>query len=242
MSASAAPARPRPLRRQLLSLTLGTLLPVITFAMLGAVVLAQHQRSTFERGARERTLAILTAIDTELKGSMTSLSALASTRNLDGDDLSAFHDEAARVLATQPDWVSLKLAPPSGQQVVNVLRPFGSELPLIQEQASFEHVIRTGEPAIGDLVTDGLTRQTDFAVRVPVKRDGALRYVLSAVVKPEAIFDILRAQQLPADWVGVVVDRNKTIRRAEAWTTRSGWGNCRRVTCRLRWQLRRKVG
>ena len=209
MSASAAAARPRTLRRQLLSLTLGTLLPVITFAVLGAVALAQHERSTFERGARERTLAIMTAIDTELRSSMTSLNALASTRNLDGDDLAAFHDEAARVLATQSDWVSLKLAPPSGQQLVNVLRPFGSELPLIQEQASFEHVIRTGEPAIGDLVTDGLTRQTDFAVRVPVKRDGALRYVLSAVVKPEAIFDILRAQQLPADWVGVVVDRNK---------------------------------
>ncbi|MGZ8993651.1 MAG: ATP-binding protein [Burkholderiaceae bacterium] len=209
MSAGDAVARPRALRRQLLLLTLGTLLPVITFAVLGAVVLAQHERSTFERGARERTLAILTAIDTELKGSITSLNALASTRNLDGDDLSAFHDEAARVLATQSDWVSVKLAPPSGQQRVNVLRPFGSELPPVQEQASFEHVIRTGEPTVGDLITDGLTRQTDFAVRVPVKRDGALRYVLSAVVRPEAIFDILRAQQLPADWVGVVVDRNK---------------------------------
>ncbi len=209
MSAGDALVRPRALRRQLLSLTLGTLLPVIAIAVLGAVLLAQHQRRTFERGARERTLAILTAIDTQLKGSITSLSALAVTRNLDADDWSAFHDEAARVLATQPDWLSVNLAPPSGQQVVNVPRPFGSELPPIQERASFEHVLRTGDPAIGDLVSGTLTGQTDFAVRVPVKRDGVVRYVVSAVVKPEAIFDILRAQQLPADWVGVVVDRNR---------------------------------
>ncbi len=209
MSAHDVRAQPRALRRQLWWLTLGTLLPVIAFAVLGAVLLAYHQRLTFERGARERTLAILTAIDTELKGSITSVSALATTRNLDGDDLSAFHDEAARVLPTQPDWLSLNLARPSRQQVLNAARPFGSELPPIQERASFDHVLRTGEPAVGDLVTGQVTRQTVFAVRAPVKRDGVIRYVLSAVVKPEAIFNILQAQQLPADWVGVVVDRNR---------------------------------
>ncbi len=209
MSAGDAGARPLALRRRLVWVTLGTLLPVIAFAVLGAVLLAYHQRMTFERGARERTLAILTAIDAELRGSITSLNALAATRNLDGDDLSAFHEEATRILATQPDWLSLNLAPPSGQQVVNVLRPFGTPLPPIHERTSFEHVLRTGEPAIGDLATGTLSRQTDFAVRVPVKRDGAIRYVLSAVVKPNAVFNILLAQQLPADWVGVVVDRNR---------------------------------
>ena len=102
MSAGDALARPRALRRQLLSLTFGTLLPVIAVAVLGAVLLAQHQRLTFERGARERTLAILTAIATQLKGCITSLSALASTHNLDGDDLSVFHDAMPRCSTEVP--------------------------------------------------------------------------------------------------------------------------------------------
>jgi signal transduction histidine kinase len=45
-----------------------------------------------------------------------------------------------------------------------------------------------------------------FPVRVPVLRDGELRYVLSAVVKPEAILDVVMRQRAPEDWVISVFD------------------------------------
>src|SRR5436305_682612 len=52
-------------------------------------------------------------------------------------------------------------------------------------------------------------------VPLAVMREGQLRYVLSAVVKPDAIFDVVRRQQLPADWVVSVFDA-KTQRVARS--------------------------
>ena len=55
------------LRSHLLVLTLGTLLPMLIFAVVASVFFARRERETFRRGATERTLALLTAVDAELE-------------------------------------------------------------------------------------------------------------------------------------------------------------------------------
>jgi signal transduction histidine kinase len=184
---------------------------MVAFALVAAILFARRERATFERGATQRTLALMTAIDAELKSSITSLQALATSRHLDSDDLRAFQADAARVLASQADWFTVNLALPSGQQVVNGLRPFGGSLPVVPDRESFEQALRTGKPSVGQLVSGPLTGQQQFAVRVPVVRNGVTKYVLSAVVKPASIGRLLQAQQLPPDWVGVVLDGNMRI-------------------------------
>jgi hypothetical protein len=199
------------LRSHLLVLIAATLLPMLVFAVIASVSFVRYQRDTFERGARDRTLALLTAVDAELRGSITTLQGLATISSLERDDLRAFHTDATRALTSQPDWLTINLALPSGRQAVNVLRPYGAELPMIQERPSFDRVLATREPAIGDLEVGALTKVYDYAVRVPVLKDGVPVYVLSAVVTPRAIEGLLAAQNLPADWVGVVLDRNARI-------------------------------
>ena len=199
------------LRSSLLALTAATLLPVITFAVIASVLFLRRERATFERGAKERTLALVSAIDAELKSSITTMEALATSSDLDAGDLRTFQDDAERVLKTQPDWFTVQLALPSGQQVVNGLRPFGTSLPAISERDSFEQVLRTGAPAVGHLVRGPLTNQQQIAVRVPVVRNGVTKYVLSAVIKPDSINRLLTAQRLPPDWVGVVLDGKTRI-------------------------------
>jgi PAS domain S-box-containing protein len=206
-----AVAKPRALRSHLLVLTLGTLLPVVLFAIAAALLLAQREQATFERGARERALAMLTAVDSELKGSINTLKALAASRFLDNGDLAAFHAQAARVASSQPDWFAIHLAAPTGEKLLDTLTPYGTPLLQILENGSFQSVIRTGQPAVGDLAVGQLTREYDFPVRVAVTRNGAVKYVLSAVVKPRAISALLLAQRLPPDWIGVVLDRNNRI-------------------------------
>ncbi|MBA2724008.1 MAG: PAS domain S-box protein, partial [Methylibium sp.] len=195
----------------LVRLTLATLLPVIALAVLGALLFAQHAKQTFERGARDRTLALVTAVDAELHSSISVLTGLAQSVHLETGDLQAFYDQAARVVASRSDWLTVNLAPPSGQQIVNVLRPYPGELPSIAERSSFDRVLATARPAVGDTVFGSLTRQIDFPVRVPVVRDGRVEYVLSAVVRPEAITQLLQAQRLPADWIGAVFDGSRRI-------------------------------
>jgi len=176
--------RARSLRSHLVVLTLVTLLPMIVFAVVASALFVRRERATFERGATERTLALLTAVDAELQGSIAALEVLATSDTLDTRDLKAFQAEAVRILRNQPDWLTINLAPPSGQQVVNVLRPFGSDLPRIAERESFDRVLQTGRPAVSNLVRNQITGPLDFAVRVPVIRNRGIRYVLSAVVKP----------------------------------------------------------
>ena len=60
-------------------------------------------------------------------------------------------------------------------------------------------------------------------MRVPVKRDGTVRYVLTAVVSPQSIYSLWQSQQLPENWIGVVVDRNKRfVARTVAHAERLG--------------------
>jgi sensor histidine kinase YesM len=44
---------------------------------------------------------------------------------------------------------------------------------------------------------------------VPVIRNGVIKYVLSAVVKPQTFSGLLAPQKLPHDWIGVVLDGNQ---------------------------------
>ena len=53
-------------------------------------------------------------------------------------------------------------------------------------------------------------------VRVPVVRDGEVRYVLSAVVRPEAILRVVNEQRMPGDWIVSVFDAEQRPCRALA--------------------------
>jgi len=60
---------------------------------------------------------MMTAVDTELRGSLATLHALAASRALAEDDLAGFRHSATRVLQTQPAWANVTLARPDGEQV-----------------------------------------------------------------------------------------------------------------------------
>src|SRR3954471_16523285 len=200
------------LRAYLLFLTLATLLPVALFAAVVAYFLVEEERGTFRRGAEARTLAMSTAVDIELNGSIGTLQALATLPIPDGEDFMAFRDRAERILATQPDWSNINLALPSGQQVMNLARPSGALLPdLAKLDPGWKDAVERRAPFVSDLIVGPITGQWDYAVRVPVIRSGSVRYVLSAVVKPESMGDLLKAQGVPADWVAVVLDRSGRI-------------------------------
>jgi PAS domain S-box-containing protein len=216
-------ARTKPLGSHLLVLIAATLLPMAVFAAVATALLARSERLAFERGAVDSTRALLTALDTELNGSLRTLEAIATSTTLDRDDLRAFHGELVRRLASQPRWLTIDLVLPSGRQVVNARRPFGTSLPATAERPSFDRLLATRRPVIGDLVEGPVTRRHEFSVRVPVVRHGALKYVLSGVVDPRAIGDLLTPQRFPEGWVAVVLDgRQRFVARTVALERRIG--------------------
>ena len=203
---------PVSLRSRLILLVLATLAPLIIFAVLMIFRLSNQERLTFQRGAIERTRALLTAIDTHLKSSIAPLVALATSPSLDAETLTDFYGRAAGVLKSQPDWVTLTLAHPSGQQVMDVRVPLGSALAATPvDRESFEQVVRTKKPALGSLIQDPVTGKYKFNVRVPVLRNGAIAYILSAQVQPASLNEVLTSQKLPPGWIGAVLDGNRRL-------------------------------
>ena len=203
--------RPMKLRSHLLVLTLGTLLPMVVFALIALGLLAERERALFERGAKERTRALLTAIDGELGSSITALQALAASRHLDAGELREFHREAMRVLPTQPGWTSIGLTSTGGEPLLQVPDEFGERPPPLDEPRSLARVLESGKPAVRALARDPRSGRYEFGASAPVVRFGKIHYVLSAAIDPSKIRALLEAQRLPADWLGVVIDHERRV-------------------------------
>jgi PAS domain S-box-containing protein len=200
------------LRTYLLYLTLATLLPVVVFAGIVGYFLVQEQRDTFRRGAEERTLALLTAVDAELRGSIDTLQALSLVESLPRGDLSLFRETARSVRASQPDWINVNLALPDGRRVIDLLAPQDAPLPPIERsESSFERALQTRKPVIGDLAVGPVSGRWNYTVRAAVMEGGVVKYVLSAVIEPRSIVQLVAAQHVPPGWVAVVLDKNNRI-------------------------------
>jgi signal transduction histidine kinase/ActR/RegA family two-component response regulator len=195
------------LRSHLLLLTLVVLLPLAIFGAGATLWVADRERVAFEEGARQRTLALLTAVDAELNGHVETLRALASSYSLQTSNLPAFYRQAMLLLATQKDWRSIVLALPSGQRVLDTSLPFGSSLSVV-DRTGFDETFSRNEPTIGNLSPQ--ESEYRFSVLMPVQSSD-VTYLLMVMVDPEALFGLLAAQRLPRAWVGTVLDANSRI-------------------------------
>lgn len=195
------------LRSHLLLLTLAVLMPLAVFGVGATLWVADRERDAFEQGARQRTLALITAVDTELSGHAGTLRALASSYNLEAGNLPSFHRQAMRLLQTQENWRSIILAMPSGQRVLDSSMPIGAPLSVI-DRTGFDEALRRKEPTIGNL--SPRNSEYHFSVLMPVQSGGQV-YILMALVDPKAILSLLTPQRLPRDWVGTVTDTTGRI-------------------------------
>jgi signal transduction histidine kinase/ActR/RegA family two-component response regulator len=196
------------IRSHLMLLAIGAIVPIVVFAILVSVLLVEQDRLTLERAATDRARAMMTAVDAELRGSVTSLLALAASPLLQANDLRAFHAEAARVLATQPAWVDVTLARASGEKVIDALKPYGHPPERTLDPASVAAVVSTKGIAIGNVDRFGDASPPALPIRVPVEVDGRVSSVLSALVRPESFENLIRDQRLPDGWISGIVDAN----------------------------------
>jgi len=194
-----------PLRRRLLLLVAAGVLPLAATAGIALLAMFEQRREQAERAGIEVTRALGTAVDAELRRSIAVLEAMALGPALDRGDVKRYHETLTRILQTRPDWVTITLADASGRQLANARRPFGDALPPLVDQPSFDAAVASRAPAVGAL-TPGPRGEIGIPIRVPVLRDGELRYVLTAALRPEAFVEVLSRQRLPADWVISIFD------------------------------------
>ena len=199
------------LKWHLMLLVVGVLLPIVAFALYATYRISADERSANERQLVSTARGLNDTLDREFTGTIRALQGLAASDRIDADDLGGFYDEARRVLATQPTWLTVILVSPDARQLFNTIRPFGSEPVPINEKESFQKILDVRQPVIGNIVRgDGDTLA--FPVRVPVERAGQLRYVLTAVITAGTLNDLVHQQSgSQSEWTRTVVDARGTV-------------------------------
>jgi signal transduction histidine kinase/ActR/RegA family two-component response regulator len=197
-----------PLRRRLLLLAAAAILPLALMSGVALQALLQQQRLQAEQSSLDLARALATAVDTELRLTISALQSLALTDPIgsaDASDLENAHRFARRVLASRPEWRAILLAAPDGTLLFHTSHALGSGQRLAAEPKSVAEVVRTGAPVVGPVIR-GPGGNFGIPVRVPVMHEGQVRSVLSAVVRPEAILRVVNQQRVPEDWIVSVFD------------------------------------
>jgi signal transduction histidine kinase len=203
------------LRSHLLVLSIATAAPIVALATVIAVVVVKQERDSVRDAAGERVLAVMSAVDAEVRGSIATLRAMGASSHLESGNLKAFHADAMRILATHPDWLDFTLARGDGKRLLNAANPPGKDLGSVSDPESFELAAQKGEVVIGRVVVGPEGRNMGIPLRMPVANpDGSLKYMVTVVLRPDAFADVLRAQKLPQGWVVNLLDRtHRTIAR-----------------------------
>jgi signal transduction histidine kinase len=142
------------------------------------------------------------------------LEAIGTATILVRGDLDAYHGVVKRVVATRPNWRSILLHDAAGNMLFSTNLPYGAKLPATAEPASIRRAVETRQPVVGALAR-GAGGEFAFPVRVPILRQGEVAYVLSAVIQPEYVLEVVNRQRLPQDWVVSVFDqRNLRVARS----------------------------
>ena len=168
-------------------------------------------RALAERRLVDSARVDAAALDREFAGAINVLQALATSPTLDSDDLAAFHVEGQRIQSTQPGWYTVVLGSLDGQQLVSTRLSWGAPLLPVVEPESFHRLLETRAPTVGIVRSPpGGGPEFVFPIRVPVFRDGALKYSLSAIVNVDSLTRVV-PRQLPEEWTRSILDSDGTI-------------------------------
>ncbi|AKJ29846.1 ATP-binding protein [Caldimonas brevitalea] len=195
-----------PLRRRLVLLAVAAILPLALASGVGLKALVDQQRLKAQSAGLDLSRALATAVNAELRRSMAVAEALSASPLIEADNLVAYHALLERVLSTQPDWRGLLLSDPDGTVLLRTGTPYEpGAAGTLAERDSFDAAVRTQLPTVGYLAR-GPQSEWGIAVRLPMLRGGRLQYVLSAVLKPEAVLRVVQRQRVPQAWVVAVFD------------------------------------
>src|ERR1700750_131295 len=104
------------LRAHLFALVLVSVLPILIFALLVLNLFARQERTASATGLRETSRALTSALEREFEATKPALEAVAPLEELDSGDLGELYRKLRRVLQSRPNWKTIILHNPAGDQ------------------------------------------------------------------------------------------------------------------------------
>ncbi|RZI42357.1 response regulator [Herbaspirillum sp. HC18] len=201
----------RSVRTLLGLLVVACLFPGIIGASLLYVQEYHNDRAQLEKSTLQTARALAQTVDSHLLQAQAIAMALSATPSIASRDFAEFHRHARTVLAMAAPGTNVVLSDANGQQIVNTVLEYGRSLPTHGNDEQIRRVLETGKPAISNLFIGPVLKRPVMSVDMPVKIAGKVAYILSIGIQPQQFDAILRAQNLPADWVAAIFDATGTI-------------------------------
>ena len=196
---------PVTIRSRLLLLVLAVLLPAVLGSGWLILTALQAERASHELRLRDTTRALSMVVDGELERRIGIARALAQSRWLDGGaeippkQLQGFENQARSSMVGLEGWLELR-AP--GRLLLDTRLPLATRPPA-QDVAALDEA-----PSVQPLLMGG---QPHAAIVQPVQRGGLVALNLVITVKPSELQRIIDTQQLPATWVGAILDDRRVV-------------------------------
>jgi signal transduction histidine kinase/ActR/RegA family two-component response regulator len=179
------------IRSYLLTLALAALIPLGLLAAILLYLVWTHQQAEVERGAAETARALSAALENHLDSSFKRLAVLSNETALVRGDVQTFAQRCREAVDGSADWHAVLMAAPDGKQLVNTLvgsvagAPDALGLPYIRE------AVETGQRVVSGMFIGRISGEPLIGVALPVRRDGELRYVLSAGLNLEFFRELI---------------------------------------------------
>lgn len=198
-------------RLRLLLLVLSVLVPSFLAAAIAVAYVYYDARGTQDRAMLDTARAMALLVDNELEKKEELLRVLAGSPSLAAGELAQFYEHARRVVP--PPESTVILFDLDGRQIFNTRRPYGSPLPTrkgsnLDELGRRDGIDRT---LVSDLFMAQVARRYDYAIQVPVRIDGHIRYLLTMGVNASSLQRLLTRQRVSNTWLASVVDRKGIV-------------------------------
>lgn len=178
----------------------------------GLFIYGEHHQfeQQLTRTAIANARALSATLDRDLSSIESALKVLAVAPTLAHDDLEGFYQNAKDALPSQ-NVNNFVLIDPEGRQRLNTLKPFSAQLPILGGPPEIAEIVKQRKTVISDIFIGPVTGKPILAMGVPVMRGQEVVYSLNVGIFPERIAQLMRAQNLPDGWIGIIVDSRGMI-------------------------------
>ncbi|HEY6865540.1 MAG TPA: response regulator [Burkholderiales bacterium] len=202
------------IRSRLLVLVSAVLLPALAGSAIALGYIYEEEQDFNRASMSETARALALAIDREMARQESVLRTMAEERSLTSGHIERFKKYAMGV--HRASGTHLILSGLDGQQLVNTSIPAGRLPHNLEIERRFRAQHGNDVTFIADLYPAPITTGYNWALQVPVRRDGRVRWLLAMVSKSADMQKLLMQQRLPARWLGTILDaRGAVVARSE---------------------------
>lgn len=213
--ARAFTSRSVPLRAWLFLLSMVAMLPIMAFAGYTIFEQAHHAQNALLSGLQTRTNDAGRTIDQALQKHVAVIRALANDPRMEASDFEKLHEQAKRIVQSQPELRNITLADNNDNVIFWTYSPYGTPGLRLHEQPSLQKARQSKAPTLSRAFFAPVGGPPVFLVTVPVLRQSDSIFVLRAAIQVAAIEKLLADLQLPEGWVaGVAESGGRLIARS----------------------------